>query len=65
MKIEYQIVPHKGDWAVSIDGKIYDSSAAWTADFPLHAHNSTKFFSDSDIEFGWHEMFDDIVLQWE
>lgn len=63
MQIDYDIVPHDGDYAVRIDGVTYVTTAAFKKDFPEDQHRNTLFVSE--FAFTWDEMLKDIKFQWE
>lgn len=62
MQVEYQIVPHKGDYAMSINNKVYDTVAAFEQDYPLDQFKDATF--SCEFDFSWHEIRNDIIFQW-
>ena len=63
MQIEYDIVKHDGDYAIRIDGVVYDTTAAFKKDFPEDQHRDTLFVSE--FAFTWQEIYADIKAVWE
>jgi hypothetical protein len=60
--IHYDIVKHKGTWAVSIDGVIYDDPKLFEKNFPRAEYAETRFVCEFD--FSWDEMYQDMVAEW-
>lgn len=60
--VRYDIVDHRGDSAVSINGKIYDSADEFMKDYPKSEFEKSRF--ESVLDFSWQEMVDDMVEQW-
>lgn len=62
--VHYNIVRHRGDWAVEINGIVYDDPTKFEADFPKALHTNTRFSSSEDMDFSWAEMHKDMVMEW-
>lgn len=64
MDVHYEIVKHKGDWAVKIGDTIYDDPQLFERDYPKDQHTATRFSSCEDMDFSWEEMHGDMIRQW-
>ena len=60
--VHYDIVKHRGDWAVSIGGVVYDDAEKFAAAFPEPQYANTRF--GCELDFSRSEMIADMVTQW-